>query len=455
MYEKRRKVTLLTKKYRAGRKWLKLHPPQVLALGFITLFIAGGFLLWLPVSTTRHISFLDAFFTATSASTITGLNVVDIGSTYTLFGQIVIMCLIQIGGLGFMTFAVFTVMILGRKIGLRQRLLIQEALNQPNVGGIVRLVKVLIIFSLFIELAATVLLSMDWVPKFGLLKGFYYSLFHVVSAFNNAGFSLWPNSLSDYVGDPVVNIIITVLITTGGLGFIVLVDIWYSKQFRDLTLHSKLMITGTLVISVISMLFFFLFEYGNPGTIGGLSLTDKLIASYFQGVSPRTAGFNTIDFSHIHEGTALIIMLQMFIGAGSGSTGSGIKVTTFLVILLAVMSFIRGKDQTVVFNRSIKSSTIMRSIAIVVISLTTVFVAVLILTVTEHASFFTVLFEAVSAFGTAGVTMGLTDHLSTAGRFIIIFLMFLGRVGPLTLAFSLSAPKKSNIRFPSGDVFTG
>lgn len=354
-----------------------------------------------------------------------------------------------------MSFAVLVIMLLGKKIGLKQRMLIQEALNQPSVGGVVRLVRVLFIFSLTIELSATILLSLEWVPKMGWFKGLFYSLFHSVSAFNNAGFALWKDNLSGFVGDPVVNIVISLLIITGGLGFTVLSDIWYSKEFRQLSLHSKLMIVGTVIINAAAILFFFVLEYRNPGTLGKLSFGTKWLASYFQGIVPRTAGFNTIDFSQIHDGTAIITIMLMFIGAGSGSTGSGIKVTTFIIIILAVFSFIRGKDQTIVFKRSIRPSTIMRSLAVVIISLTALFVAVLLLTITEHAPFIKILFEAVSAFGTVGLTMGLTDHLSTAGRIIIMFMMFFGRVGPLTLAFSLSVPKKGNIRFPNGDVFTG
>ncbi|TCP30540.1 trk system potassium uptake protein TrkH [Scopulibacillus darangshiensis] len=441
---------------KSNKKLLReLNPPQILALGFLLLIITGAILLWLPISTNKSISFLDALFTATSATTVTGLVVVDPGTTFNLFGQIVIMCLIQIGGLGFMSFAVLVIMLLGKRIGLKQRMLVQEALNQPSVGGVVRLVKVLLIFSLAIEFVATCLLSLDWVPKLGFFKGVYYSLFHSVSAFNNAGFALWPDSLARFYDDPVVNLVITLLIITGGLGFTVLSDIWYSKEFHQLSLHSKLMIVGTLTINVTAVLIFFVFEYHNPDTIGKMSLFDKLQTSYFQGITPRTAGFQTVDMSDLHPGTVIITIMLMFIGAGSGSTASGIKVTTFLVILLAVITFIRGKNEPVVFGRSIRFSTVIRAISVAVISMTVLFIGTLLLTITEHASFIRLLFESVSAFGTVGLSMGLTDDLSTPGRCIIMFMMFFGRVGPLTLAFSLSVPKKGNIRFPNGDVFTG
>lgn len=434
----------------------RLNPPQVLALGFLGLIFLGGFILWLPVSTVHHITFLDALFTATSATTVTGLVVVDPGTTFTLFGQIVIMCLIQVGGLGFMSFAILVIMLLGRRIGLRQRLLIQEALNQPSVGGVIRLVKILLVFSVLTELIATFFLSLDWVPRLGLWKGIYFSLFHSVSAFNNAGFSLFPNSLARYAGDPVVNLVITMLIITGGLGFTVISDIWYSKEFRQMSLHSKLTIYGTFFLNVFAILSFFLLEYNNPGTIGKMPFFQKLLSSYFQGITPRTAGFQTVDMMNLHPSTAIIFIMLMFIGAGSGSTGSGIKITTFLVVLLSVIAFIRGQEETVVFNRRIKHATLLRSMAIVIVSMTVLFIAVLLLTFTEpHVEFLRLLFEAVSAFGTVGLSMDLTNHLSTGGRFIIMFMMFFGRLGPLTLAFSLSIPKKSSIRFPQGDVFTG
>lgn len=445
------------KNYKPERKLrtLELHPPQILALGFLTLIIIGSVLLYLPISTTKPISFLNALFTATSATTVTGLVVVDTGSSFTFFGQIIILLLIQIGGLGFMSFAIIIIILLGKKIGLKQRLLVQEALNHESVGGVVRLVKIIVFFSLGVEFFAAFFLSLRWVPEMGLGKGVFYSIFHVVSAYNNAGFALWPDSLSKYVGDPIVNLIITFLFITGGLGFTVLTDLWFSKGIRHLSLHSKLMITGTLIINVTSIILFFLLEYHNPHTLGHLPFSDKLLASYFQGVTPRTAGFNTVDIGSLRTPTVLMTIFLMFIGAGSGSTASGIKVTTLMVIILSVISFIRGKDDTVVFNRTIRQSTIMKSIAVMMISLSFIIVAVFLLAMTEQAPFIMILFEVVSAFGTVGLSMGLTAKLSIVGKLIIMFMMFLGRVGPLTLAFSLSAPKKDKIRFPNGDVFTG
>ncbi|MBU8906320.1 TrkH family potassium uptake protein [Desertibacillus haloalkaliphilus] len=432
-----------------------LSPPQILALSFLVFIAIGTLLLKLPVASTTYISWIDALFTATSAITVTGLVVVDTGIDYTVFGQVVIMILIQLGGLGLMTFAVLIIMMLGKKIGLKQRILVQEAFNQTSLGGLVRLVKVLVIFAIILEAIAFSILSFRWVPEFGWQEGMYQSLFHTISAFNNAGFSLWSDSLSGYVGDPVVNIVITGLFITGGIGFTVLADIWYKKKFRHLSLHSKLMLVGTLVTNFIAMIVIFILEYANPATLGHLPLSEKLWGAYFQAVTPRTAGFNTIEIADMTTAAILLTLLLMFIGAGSASTASGIKLTTFLVMILATITFLKGKGETVTFERTIRKQTILRALAIIVISILFIFLTLFILTITENAPFLMILFEVVSAFGTVGLSMGLTDELSSIGKQVIIVMMFIGRIGPLTLAFTLARPQKSPVRYPEEEVFTG
>ncbi|MDE4085245.1 TrkH family potassium uptake protein [Planococcus maritimus] len=436
-------------------KKIHMSPPQVLSITFLVAIFFGAILLYLPVSTTAPISFLDALFTATSATTVTGLAVVSTGNDFTLFGQTVIMVLMQIGGLGLMTFAVLIVMLLGKKIGLRGRILIQQSFNQYSLGGMIRLVRIILLFTFGIEAIAAAFLAVRWVPEYGWGFGLFTSAFHAVSAFNNAGFSLWDDSLSAYVGDPVVNIIITMLFITGGIGFTVLYDMWGAKEFRQLSLHSKIMLTGTLAVNLFAMLFLFVSEYGNMETLGALPLGDKLWASYFQAVTPRTAGFNSIDIGSMETGSIVLISLLMFIGAGSASTGSGIKLTTFLVIILVTASYLNGKKEAVIFNRAIPSHLLERSLAIVFISMTAVFTGILILSYTENAPFEWIVFEAFSAFGTVGLSMGLTGELSVLGKIIIMMLMFIGRVGPVTLAFALARQHKEPIRHPKGDIFTG
>ncbi len=436
-------------------KKIHMSPPQVLSITFLAAILIGAILLYLPVSTTAPISFLDALFTATSATTVTGLAVLSTGDDFTLFGQTVIMALMQIGGLGLMTFAVLIVMLLGKKIGLKGRILIQQSFNQYSLGGMIRLVRIILVFTFAIEALAAAFLAIRWVPEYGWGFGLFTSAFHAVSAFNNAGFSLWNDSLSAYVGDPAINIIITLLFITGGIGFTVLYDMWSAKEFRQLSLHSKIMLSGTLAVNLFAMLFLFASEYGNMETIGSLPLGDKLWASYFQAVTPRTAGFNSIDIGSMETGSIVLISLLMFIGAGSASTGSGIKLTTFLVIILVTASYLNGKKEAVIFNRAIPSHLLERSLAIVFISMTAVFLGILILSYTENAPFEWIVFEAFSAFGTVGLSMGLTGELSVFGKIVIMVLMFVGRVGPVTLAFALARQHRESIRHPKGDIFTG
>ncbi|TFD99777.1 TrkH family potassium uptake protein [Jeotgalibacillus salarius] len=437
-------------------KKVQLTPPQFLMCGFGITIMAGMLMLKLPVSTYDGISWLNALFTATSATTVTGLVTVDTGTVFTLFGEAIIMMLIQVGGLGFMTFAVLVILFLRKKITLKERLLIQEALSQTSIGGVVKLVLSLFIFSLIIELAGMVLLATVWVPEYGWMEGLHVSLFHSISAFNNAGFSLWSDNLIGYVGDPLINLVITGLFILGGIGFTVLVDVYKKPRFKKLTLHSKLMIVGTLIINTVALLFIFFAEYGNPDTLGGLSLMDKFWASYFQGVTTRTAGFNSLDIGSMEESSILFMMMLMFIGAGSGSTGSGIKLTTAIIIILTFITYLQNKSEVSVLGRTIRNNIVMRAFSITFAGFITIFFCLLGLTLTDpELPFLEVVFEVFSAFGTVGLSMGITDDLSAPGKIIIIILMFLGRVGPITLAFSLATIKPDRIRYAKEDVYTG
>lgn len=437
-------------------KYIRLKPSQLLVFVFLVFILLGTLMLKLPMATTDSVSWIDALFTATSAMTVTGLAVVDTGTAYTIFGQLVILLLIQVGGLGIMSFAVLIFIMLGKKIGFKERLIIQHALNQTSIGGVIKLVRNLFIYSFTIEIIAMLILAIRWVPEHGWGKGMYYSFFHSISAFNNAGFSIWSDSLMQYVGDPLVNLVITFLFIVGGIGFTVLMDIWHKRNYKKLSLHSKLMIVGTFVLNLLAMIIVFSLEYGNPNTLGSLTtLGDKIWASYFQAATTRTAGFNTIDIANLHEGTITLMLLLMFVGAGSASTGGGIKLTTFIVIVLSVLTFLREKSQIKIANRSIKDKVIFRSLAILTISNMFIFVNVLILNITEPKPFLQLLFEVISAFGTVGLSMGITAELSDIGKLIIVFTMFFGKLGPLTLAFSLAKPVQEKIRYPSEDILTG
>ncbi|MGD6959402.1 TrkH family potassium uptake protein [Rossellomorea aquimaris] len=437
-------------------KVIRLSPPQLLVVTFLFFIIVGMGLLKLPFATTESITWLDALFTTTSAMTVTGLAVVDTGGSFTLFGEVVIMSLIQIGGLGIMSFAVLIFMMLGKKIGFKERLLLQQALNQTSVGGVIKLVKYLFIFSFLVEGFAVLLLASEWVPEFGWRRGLYVSIFHSISAFNNAGFSLWSDSLMGYVGSPIVNITISFLFIVGGIGFTVLVDLWKSKTIRKLSLHTKIMVVGTIVINIFAFMMIFILEYNNPNTLAQLPFLDKLFASYFQAVTPRTAGFNSLDYGSMERSTLLLTILLMFIGAGSASTGGGIKLTTFVVISLSVFAFLKEKREIRIFRRTIDQNYIFKALAVSMISVLLVFTALFFLDMTEkNASFLAILFEVVSAFGTVGLSMGITGSLTAIGKWIIIIVMFVGKLGPLTLAFSLSRPDKEKIRYPKEDILTG
>lgn len=432
-----------------------LSPPQILAFGFITIITLGTVLLMLPISRTVPLSWLDAFFTATSAVTVTGLIVVDTGTAFTTFGQAILMILIQIGGLGFLTFAVMSILFLGKKIRLKERLLMQEALNQNSMGGIIRLIRSLFYFAISMELMATALLSIRWIPEYGVSRGLFISLFHAISSFNNAGFSLFNDSLSQYVADPLINIVITLLFVSGGIGFTVIYELMHKSKWRTWTLHTKIMLVGTFLINVFAIFSFFILEMNNPHTIGAMPLNEQLWGSFFQGLTPRTAGFNSLDYGDMNNSTLMLTIFLMFIGAGSASTASGIKVTTLIIIILAVSAYLRGRNQVFAFRQRIETEVVIRSLSIIVISFFIVFIAIFMLAITEDLPMMAVVFEAFSAFGTVGLSVGITDQLSSIGKPIIMFLMFIGRVGPLTIAFSLARSKPPHISYPRGEIFTG
>lgn len=437
------------------KKRITISPPVVISGSFLFLILAGTLLLKLPAATTQPISWTDALFTATSATTVTGLSVFDPGTVLTGFGEMVLLVLIQCGGIGLMTFAVAILILFRKKVGLQSRIYLQESLTQNTVGGIVKLVKLILTFALTVEAVAAVLLTIYWIPEFGFKDALNYSVFHVVSAFNNAGFSLFPDNMMSFAGDPLVNVLISMLFIIGGIGFTVVMDISQKKTFHRWALHTKLMVGGTLILNTVAMIVIFALEYNNPGTLGNMSLHDKLLASYFSAVTPRTAGFNTLNYGEFEDPTLLFTMLLMFIGGGSASTASGIKVTTFVVVVLATISFLQSRREPEIFGRSIRIETVIRSLAITTISVLLVGLFLFLLTVTEKIPFLPLAFEVVSAFGTVGLSMGITGELSDLGEILLSLVMFTGRIGPLTLFFILMKPHKENYRYPYDTVFTG
>ncbi len=438
------------------KRLLQLSPPQALILSFVALSLIGTLLLKLPAASHAPTSWSQALFMAVSASTVTGLAIVDTGTHFTLFGQWVLLFLIQSGGLGLMTFGVFISYILSNKFSFGQRAALSEALNQNGQENLWRLLRWMVGFTAGMELLGTLLLALRWVPEMGWTHGLYFSFFHAVSAFNNAGLGLRADNLITYVGDPLVNAVISALFISGGIGFVVIVDMKGKKRFRDYALHTKLMLVGTLGVNVIATLLILALEYGNTATLGGLATWgERLWAAWFQAVAPRTAGFNTVDIGALLPSTGLLVMVLMFIGGGSGSTASGIKLSTFIVLVLATRAFLLAQDKPVIFGRSLDSAIMLKALAISIISLFCVLIGTFVLTMTESAAFFDLAFEVMSAFGTVGLSRGITANLSGAGQVVIMLLMLVGRVGPLTLAFMLANRHRALIQYPSGQVNVG
>lgn len=447
--------------YKRKLKEKKLNPAQILVLGFAGLIIIGGILLNLPIASVdgESIGFIDSLFTSASAVCVTGLVVVNTATYWTLFGKIVILMLIQMGGLGFMTMATLVALLIGKRITLRQRLVIQEGLNQFSLEGVVKLTKYVIMSTLIIEAIGAIILSTRFVPIYGIKSGIWHSIFHSISAFCNAGFDITGNSIVPFVGDAVVNITLALLIIIGGLGYTVYIDLTRNKEFKSNTLHTKFVLLSTAILLITGFVFILIIEYNNPKTLGNLPFIDKITASMFQAVVPRTAGFNSIDIGGLTKATSFLMIILMFIGGSPGSTAGGIKTTTFGVIILTIYSILKGKSDVDVFRKRIPYELIFRALAVLGISLFLVVFVTMILTLTESEnSFLDLLFETTSAFATVGLTRGVTSDLSSIGRLILIFTMFTGRLGPLTLGFALAKRQdkdKGNFRYPEGKIMIG
>ena len=441
----------------------KLNPAQILVLGFASIILIGSILLNLPLASKNgeSIGFINSFFTATSAVCVTGLVVVDTATHWTIFGQTLILILIQIGGLGFMTMATLLALILGKRISLRERLVMQEALNQFNISGIVRLTQYILITTILIEALGAMILSTKFIPIYGTWEGIGMSIFHSVSAFCNAGFDLIGNyrSLTPFVNDTLVNFTVMGLIIIGGLGYTVVLDILQKRKFSRFSLHSKLVLVISFALIILGFLMILLLEYRNPATLGALSFKGKILSAMFHSVTPRTAGFNTLPTDKLTVATLFFTMILMFIGGSPAGTAGGIKTTTAGVLFLSIISIIRGKEDTEVFSRRIPREIVSRALAVIGISMTLVIMVTMMLTITEKSkSFMEVFFEATSAFGTVGLSMGITPDLTWLGKLIISLTMFSGRVGPLTLALALARQqqkKKGTIKYPEDKVIVG
>ena len=439
------------------RRSLRFSPAKTLVAGFAFVILCGAVLLCLPFASAagRETDFLTALFTATSAVCVTGLVVVDTGTYWSFWGQLIILFLIQTGGLGFMTMATLFFLFTGKKIGLKERMLIRESLNQVDVAGVVRLVRAVLIFTFLTEGFFALVLSFRWFSDFGWPRCVWLGVFHAVSAFNNAGFDLFGDfrSLTAYVDDPVVVLSVSTLIVLGGLGFSVVLNILPGRRQR-LSLHSRLVLLITLLLLGGAFICFLFLEWTN--TLEGLSLSGKFLASLFQAVTPRTAGFNTVDIAGLRTATQFFLIMLMFIGASPGSTGGGIKTTTFYLLVLVAWCRIRGRGGIEAFWRRIPQDQADRALTVFLMGAGLVCGVTMLLLITEGADFLRTLFEVTSAFGTVGLSMGLTTELSPWGRLLIIFTMYTGRLGPLTVAFALAERRrKVYVRHPEEKLMIG
>lgn len=425
-------------------KTVHLSPARMILIGFALLILVGTGLLMLPISTNSPggATFLDALFTATSATCVTGLVVHDTALYWTPFGQAVILILIQIGGMGVVTVAIAIAMLSGKKIGLRQRWVMQESIAAPQVGGIVRLTGFVLKMVLLLESIGAILLALRFCPEVGLLRGIWYGVFHSISAFCNAGFDLFGvrspfSSLTGHTGDPVVNLVVMLLIITGGLGFLTWHDIkthkWHLHAYR---LQSKLILAATMVLLLLPGLFLFFYEFSQPQW-ADLSLQERIFAAAFQAVTPRTAGYNTVDLTQMSQPSQLLLVLLMLTGGAPGSTAGGFKVTTLAVLLLTTSAVIRRKSSAQCFGRRIAAEVLPRAVTIFFLYLSLCLLGTLLLCSLEEISLMQALFECASAIGTVGLSLGMTPDLGSVSKVILIFLMYLGRVGGLTLVFAI------------------
>lgn len=443
-----------------------LSAPQLLAASFAGLVLFGSALLALPAAAAPgyDISYLDALFTATSAICVTGLIVVDTPTAFSTFGHVVILLLIQTGGLGYMTITTVVAAALGRSISLHERLTLQEALNTDTLEGLVRFAGVVLRMTLAFELVGTVVLAVRWWPDFG-PPALWYALFHSVSAFNNAGFALWSDSLMQWRTDLTVNLVVIGLVTCGGLGFFVLTELSRVRtRHLRLSVHTKIALAASAVLTLGGTAAFFVLESSNPRTLGPLSIWERVLAASFQSVSTRTAGFNTIDIGGMTEASLFVAMAFMFIGASPGGTGGGVKTSTFSITVAALWATIRGDADTTMFKRRIPTETVGKAFFVCLVGFLALNVIAGTVLVTEGRGLMATLFETTSAFGTVGLSMGeggqpvsLVGFFTPVGKVLMMVMMFAGRVGPLTLAVALAhrAAMKPKMRYPEGKVLIG
>ncbi len=446
----------------------KLTPIRIVVLSFLALIVTGSILLMLPFASATHTftNPLTAIFTATSAVCVTGLVVVDTGTFWSGWGKFIIITLIQFGGLGYMTIATFFLLAFNRRVSLGHRFAFKEGLNVSELSGIMRFAKTTLAIVAFFEGFGTIALTLRFMHDYPFWRALEMGAFHSVSAFCNAGFDIIGGfkSFTGYVNDLTVNITVMILIVMGGIGFYLLwqildsLMIWKRRERKRPSLHRKIVLRTTLWLILVGAGLFLLLEWRNPNSIGNLPLRGKILAAFFQSITPRTAGFNTVAMSSLHQATLFILMILMFIGGSPGGTAGGVKTTTFVIFITSMLRAIRGRKKVVLMRRTIDEDTVSRAVFVVGFAIFVIIVSTIVILTVENDrfTFLQVMFEVFSAFGTVGLTTGITPHLSDISRIVIIVTMFVGRVGPLSLILSMVGRKKlPKVEYPEEKVAIG
>ena len=445
------------------KKHFRFSPAQIILLSFFSIISIGTILLMLPISCkSGHAPFETAVFTATSAVCVTGLIINDTAQYWSLFGQFIIICLIQIGGMGVVTMGIILMRFSGRKIGIRQRWIMQESIGAPQVGGIVRMTGTILITTLIVELSGALLLSFRFIPQYGFWRGLWFSVFHSISAFCNAGFDLMGvngtpcASVTAYSADPIVSMVLPILVIIGGLGFLTWKDIKeYKFKFKRYCLQSKLILSTSLILIVSGFLMLFCYEFSLPQW-EGMGWGERALAAFFQSVSPRTAGFNTVDLNSLSEGSKLFTILLMVTGGGPGSTAGGFKVTSLAVLVLSIRAAFRSRSHAEAFGRRIAFEAMRNAAAIVILYVLLFVGSGIFISCYDGVPLMAALFETSSAIATVGLSLGITSGLSPLSHAILIFLMYFGRVGGLTLIYAVgSGESPDGSRLPKEPVAIG
>ncbi|NQE37684.1 TrkH family potassium uptake protein [Microcoleus asticus] len=440
---------------------------RTIALGFLAVILAGALLLMMPFSTIDG-SWSDpitALFTSTSAVCVTGLSVVDVGKYYSFWGQLCLVLLVQIGGLGYMTATTFLLLLLGRRFCLKDKIALQQSLDKSGLAGVVQLVQSILATTLLFELTGVFLLMTVFVPQYGFKQGVWSAIFHSVNSFNNAGFSIYSDNLIGYISSPMVNFTVTGLIIFGGIGYQVIMEmyLWLRDRFNKspictvFSLNFKVVTSTTAVLLILGTLAFLVLEYDNPDTFGALNFPQKVMAAWFQSVTPRTAGFNTISIGQMTEASLFLTIALMFIGASPGSTGGGIKTTTFRILFCCTTAVIEGQEDVECYQRQIPPAMILKTISVVFGSLLVAFTSAILIELTNpQVEFIAALFEAVSAFATVGLSTGITPTISAIGKLILIATMYIGRVGVLLLvSAAFGDPKPRSFKYAEESLLVG